>query len=178
MLLHVVNLRRRLLLSINAKRALPMKNKKSIAPDRVGLSLHKHLVPHVLEKAPVLDMNPNEFVNACVEECVNAMIVKDEPGPGAPRVVHEYRTRAGMTPQPTSQRFSGAEYALLRSLEEVIYDMNMAKDCMLSGKSTSAILSPAIIELLQKYREQRSHLITQAQLFGKAPVYPAPQLGI
>lgn len=178
MFLHVVNLTNLVLVSINAKRAIPMKNKQSIAPDRVGLSLHKHLVPHVLEKAPVLDMNPNEFVNACVEECVNGMIVKDQPGPGAPRVVHEYRTRSGMTPQPASQRFSGAEYALLRSLEEVIYDLNLAKDCVLSGKSTSAILSPAIIELLRKYQEHRSLLLASAQTFNGKQGYPSPQTGI
>jgi len=178
MLLHVVNLRRLVLLSANAKRAIPMKNKKAMAHDRVGLSLHKHLVPHVLEKAEVLDMNPNEFVNACVEECVNGMIVKDQPGPGAPRVVHEYRTRSGMTPQPASQRFSGAEYALLRSLEEVIYDLSLAKDCVLSGKSTSAILSPAIIELLRKYQEHRSLLLAGAPMVEGKQGYPAPQTGI
>jgi len=63
-----------------------MKNKKPIAPDRVGLSLHKHLVPEVLEKAPALEMNPNEFVNACVEACVNAMLQKNDPGPGRPEI--------------------------------------------------------------------------------------------
>jgi hypothetical protein len=150
--------------------------KKSTNPDRVGLSLHKQLVPHVLEKAPVLNMNPNEFVNECVEECINGMIMKDEPGPGAPHVVREYRSRTGMTPQPVSQRFNDAEYAMLRALDEVLYDLNLAKDCLLTGRTTSAILSPAILELLQKYREQRSHLITQAQLFGKGPIYPAPKL--
>lgn len=166
MLLHVVNFQDMVLLSDNAKRAFPMKNKKSIAPDRVGLSLHKHLVPHVLEKAPVLDMNPNEFVNACVEECVNGMIVKDEPGPGAPPFIHEYRSRMGITPQPVSQRFSDKEYALLRSLEEIIYDLNHAKQCVVSGETTSPILSPAIIELIRKYQEHRSLLLASAPMFG------------
>lgn len=155
-----------------------MKNKKPETPDRVGLSLHKDLVPHVLEKSSVLDMNPNAFVNACVEQCVNGMIVESGPGTGAPPIVYKYRSVTGMDRQPVSQRFNNAEYALLRALDEVLYDMNLAKDCVMSGKSTSAILSPAILELLQKYREQRSHLIAQAQLFGKGPIYPAPMTGI
>ncbi|MDI1336458.1 MAG: hypothetical protein PSU94_09795 [Lacunisphaera sp.] len=155
-----------------------MKNKKPIAPDRVGLSLHKHLVPHVLEKAPVLDMNPNEFVNACVEQCVEGMLAEKDAGPGCPPIVYNYRLRTAVDPQPISQRFNVAEYALLRGLDEVLYDLNLAKECVLTGKTTSAILSPAILELLQQYREKRSHLIAQAQLFGKGPVYPAPQLGI
>jgi hypothetical protein len=54
----------------------------------------------------------------------------------------------------------------------------LAKECVLTGKTTSAILTPAILELIEKYREKRSHLISQTQLFGKAPVYPAPQLGM
>lgn len=155
-----------------------MKNKKPEAPERIGLSLHKDLVPHVLEKSSVLDMNPNAFVNACVEQCVNGMVLPTDPGTGAPPIVYKYRSLIGMDPQPVSQRFNAADYALLRTLDEVLYDMNLAKDCVMSGKSTSAILSQAILDLLQKYREQRSHLITQAQLFGKGPIYPAPQTGI
>ena len=178
MFLHVVNYQNLVLLSGNAKRAFPMKNKKQDAPDRVGLSLHKHLVPHVLEKAHVLNMNPNEFVNECVEECVNGMIMKDDPGLSAPHMVREYRSRTGMTPQPISQRFNAADYALLRGLEELLYDFNVAKECVLTGKTTSAILTPAILELIEKYREKRSLLITQSKMPGNGPIHPAPQLGV
>ena len=154
-----------------------MKNKKPANPDRIGLSLHKHLVSHVLEKASVVGMNPNEFVNRCVEECVNGMIVTDDPGPGAPGIVSKYRSLTGKNPQPVSQRFNDAEYALLRSLEEILYDLQMAKDCVLSGAKTSAILSPAIIELLRKYQAHRTLLLGVASARGEKP-YPAPHTGI
>ena len=150
-----------------------MKNKKPAAPDRVGLSLHKHLVPEVLDKAPVLDMNSNEFVNACVEECVNAMLMKEDPGPGAPGIVHEYRSRTGRTPPPASLRLNGAEYALLRSLEEILYDLKLAKECVLTRSRTSAILTPAIIELLRKYQEHRTLLLGAGSPSG-GKQYPAP----
>ncbi|MDI1342840.1 MAG: hypothetical protein PSV22_01895 [Pseudolabrys sp.] len=156
---------------------MPFKN-KSNPPDRIGLSLHKHLVPHVLEKAPVLNMNPNEFVNACVKDCVNGMTVDKDPGPGAPGIVQEYRSRSGMNPQPVSQRFNDAEYALLRSLDEILYDLNLAKECVLSGTTTSAILSPAIIELLRTYQQHRSLLLARAPLFDGKKGYQASQTGI
>jgi hypothetical protein len=152
--------------------------KKSTNPDRVGLSLRKHLTPHVLEKSETLDMNPNEFVNVCVEQCVEGMLAQKDPGPGSPPIVYKYRLQTGKDPQPISQRFNAEEYALLRGLDELLYDFNLAKECVLTGKTTSAILTPAILELIEKYREKRSHLISQTQLFGKAPVYPAPQLGM
>ena len=154
-----------------------MKNKKPANPARVGLSLHKHLVSHVLEKAPVVGMNPNEFVNHCVEECVNGMIVTNEPGPGAPGIVYKYRSLTGKDPQPVSQRFNDAEYALLRSLEEILYDLQLAKDCVISGAKTSAILSPAIVELLRKYQAHRTLLLGVAEVRGEKP-YPAPHTGI
>ena len=156
---------------------MPLK-KKPTNPDRVGLSLHKHLTPHVLEMSSTLDMNPNEFVNACVEQCVEGMIAEKDPGPGCPPIIYKYRLQTGKDPQPMSQRFNAADYALLRGLDELLYDFNLAKECVLTGKVTSAILTPAILELIEKYREQRTHLISQAQLFDKGPVYPAPQLGI
>ena len=155
-----------------------MKNKKPANPDRVGLSLHKHLVSHVLEKAPVVGMNPNEFVNHCVEECVNGMIASGDPGPGAPGIVKKYRSLTGKDAQPVSQRLNGAEYALLRSLEEILYDLQLAKDCVLSRNRTSAILSPAIIELLRKYQEHRTLLLGATPLFDGNQGYPAPQTGI
>lgn len=155
-----------------------MKNKKSAPSDRVGLSLHKHLVPEVLDKAPVLDMNPNEFVNACVEECVNAMLLKEDPGPGAPGMVHEYRSRTGKTPPPASLRLSGAEYALLRSLEEILYDLKLAKECVLTRSRTSAILTPAIVELLRKYQEHRTLLLSVTPMYDGKHGYPAPHTGM
>jgi hypothetical protein len=156
---------------------MPFK-KKPTNPDRVGLSLHKHLVPHVLEKSKALDMNPNEFVNGCVEDCVSGMLAAKDPGPGSPSIVNNYRLRVGTDPQPIAQRLNATEYALLRSLDEVLYDLNLAKDGILDGKSTSTILSSAILELIQQYRAKRSDLIAQAQLIGKEPVYRAPQIGI
>ena len=154
-----------------------MKNKKPANPDRVGLSLHKHLVSHVLEKASVVGMNPNQFVNQCVEECVNGMITTNEPGAGAPGIVYKYRSLTGKDPQPVSQRFNDAEYALLRSLEEILYDLQLAKDCVISGATTSAILSPAIVELLRKYQEHRTLLLGTAEVRGEKP-HPAPRTGI
>ena len=154
-----------------------MKNKKSANPDRVGLSLHKHLVSHVLEKAPVVGMNPNEFVNHCVEECVNGMIARGDPGPGEPGIVNKYRSLTGKNPQPVSQRFNDAEFALLRSLEEILYDLHLAKESVLSRTRTSAVLSPAIIELLRKYQEHRTLLLGAAWVRGEKP-YPAPHTGI
>ena len=155
-----------------------MKNKQPANPDRIGLSLHKHLVSHVLEKAPVVGMNPNEFVNHCVEECVNGMIARGDPGPGAPGIVNKYRSLTGKNPQPVSQRFTDAEYALLRSLEEILYDLQLAKDCVISGAKTSAILSPAIIELLRKYQEHRTRLLGATPLFDGKQRYPAQLTGI
>jgi hypothetical protein len=155
-----------------------MKSKKPANPDRVGLSLHKHLVSHVLEKAPVVGMNPNEFVNHCVEECVNGMTIAADPGPGAPGIVKKYRSLTGKDAQPVSQRLSGAEYALLRSLEEILYDLQLAKDCVVSRTRTSAILSPAIIELLRKYQEHRTLLLGATPLFDGKQGYPAPRTGI
>ena len=157
---------------------MKFKFKKSAPPDRVGLTLHKHLVPEVLDKAPVLNMNPNEFVNACVEECVNAMLLKENPGPGAPGIVHEYRSRIGKNAPPVSQRFNGEEYALLRSLEEILYDLNLAKECVLTGSRTSAILTPAIVELLRKYQEHRTLLLGHMPMYDGKQGYPAPVTGL
>lgn len=157
---------------------MAMTDKKSAVPDRVGLTLHKHLVPEVLAKAPVLDMNPNEFVNACIEECVNAMLLKEDPGPGAPGIVHEYRSRTGKTSPPAALRLNGAEYALLRSLEEILYDLKLARECVLTRSRTSAILTPAIVELLRKYQEHRTLLLGAAPIYDGMQGYPAPQTGI
>lgn len=157
---------------------MAMKDKKTASPDRVGLTLHKHLVPEVLDKAPVLDMNPNEFVNACIEECVNAMLLKEDPGPGAPGIVHEYRSRTGKTSPPASLRLNGAEYALLRSLEEILYDLKLAKECVLTRSRASAILTPAIVELLRKYQEHRTLLLGTTPMYDSKQDYPAPQTGI
>lgn len=155
---------------------MPLK-KKSTNPDRVGLSLHKHLTPHVLEMSSTLDMNPNEFVNACVEQCVERMIGQDEPGPGAPTLIYRYRQMTGRDPQPISQRLTAEEYALVRGLEEVLYDLNLAKRCVLDHLSIDAVMSDAVRELLQQYREKRTMLIAQSMTPGNK-AYPAPQTGI
>ncbi|MBL9218150.1 MAG: hypothetical protein JNG82_06665 [Opitutaceae bacterium] len=155
-----------------------LSKKKPTNPDRVGLSLHKHLTPHVLELSGALDMNPNEFVNACVEQCVEGMLQEKDPGPGSPPIVYRYRLQTGKDPQPISQRFNAEEYALLRGLEELLYDFNLAKECVLTGKTTGAILTPAILELVGKYRELRSQLIAGTKIPGNGSVYPAPQTGM
>ncbi len=151
--------------------------KKPTNPDRVGLSLHKHLTPHVLKKSEVLGMNPNEFVNACVEQCVERMESQDEPGPGTPILVHRYRQQIGRDPQPISQRLTAEEYALVRGLEEVLYDLNLAKRCVLEHLSTNAVMSDEVLEFIRQYREKRTKLIGQSMLPGNKP-HPAPQTGI
>ena len=69
------------------------------------------------------------------------------------------------------------EESLDQVLEEILYDLQLAKDCVLSGAKTSAILSPAIVELLRKYQEHRTLLLGAASARGKKP-YPAPHTGI
>lgn len=163
MLLHVVNLEGFALLSGNATRALPMKIKQPKAPERVGLSLHKHLVPHVVEKAPVLGMNPNEFVNTCVEDCVNGMLQKGDPGPGAPWIVTEYRKRAGIDAQPTVLQLSAAQFALVRALDEVIQDFTVARAIVQTGGTPTAVLGKPVIELVREYRRIRERMLNMAE---------------
>ncbi len=151
--------------------------KKPTNPERVGLSLHKELTPYVLELSETLGMNPNEFVNACTEHCIELMISKNEPGTGAPAFVYSYREMTGRDPLPVSQRLSAEQFALLRGLDEVLYDLNLAKKCVLEKLSIDTVMNDAVRELLQQYREKRSALIARASVPGGKP-YPAPQTGI
>ncbi len=150
-----------------------MPSKKKTSPERIGLSLHKHLTPHVAEKSAVLAMNPNEFVNTGVEQCIEAMISQRDPGPGAPSLVALYREQTGKGEKTQSGKLTETNYALLRALDEAIYDLRYARESLISGLPLNPVMTPAVIELLQQFLMLRARLIGTSDLAGKP--YHAPR---
>jgi len=153
-----------------------MPSKKKSSPERIGLSLHKHLTPHVAEKSAAVGMNPNEFVNACVEQCIEAMVATRDPGPGTPSLVARYREQTGADERTRTRKLTETNYALMRAMDEVLFDLNYAKECLVSGLPLNPAITPAVIELLQQYLIQRAKQIGTSDLAGKR--YAAPRTEI
>lgn len=66
----------------------------SSAPKRITLVLRGDLTDRALEKAALLQQNPNSFVNLCVEGMLDAM---DAPGSYDPPVLELYNRVKGRT---------------------------------------------------------------------------------
>jgi hypothetical protein len=146
-----------------------MKNQKSSTP-RIGLSLRKRLVPHVLSKSKVLGMNPNEFVNECVEECTGLM---DEDNPldvTVPHLIEEYRTRYRAKGGPMDKRLTPPQYALVSAIDELNRELTCMRHELLSlAKDEAPRIDPATFDVIKFFRERRDALMAEAMTITMPP---------
>ena len=138
-------------------------NKKKSTPPRVGLSLHKHLVSEVLHKSEVLGMNPNEFVNQCVQECTDIMSEPDPVDVTVPLIIEEYRRRQWAEHGPMHKRLNPQQYALVCGIDELQQELsNMRHDLMSLAEDEAPRLDPATFDVIKLFREKRDALMADA----------------
>lgn len=144
--------------------------KKKASPQRIGLSLRQKLVPHVVSKSQVLGMNPNEFVNDCVEECTGIM---DEANPldvTIPWIIGEYRRRYRAKGGPMEKRLTPQQYALVSAIDELNQDLTtMRHDVMNLAEDAAPRIDPATFDVIKFFRKQRDALMAEAMAARMPP---------